>query len=64
VDVARTALEASIGAKKTPTESWLCLADLLWASKKKKAKTHYETYIKKAKRKDNEAGMDRAKDRA
>jgi hypothetical protein len=63
VDVARTALEASIAAKKTPTESWLCLADLLWESKKKTAKSHYETYIKKAKRKDNEAGMDRAKAR-
>jgi len=63
VDVARSALEASIGAKKTPTQSWLCLADLLWTSKKKAAKGHYETYIKKAKRKDNEAGMDRAKER-
>ncbi len=63
VDVARGALEASINAKKTPTDSWLCLADMLWATKKKAAKSHYETYIKKGKRKDNEAGMDRAKER-
>ena len=63
VDVARSALEASIDAKKTPTQSWLCLADLLWTKKKKAAKSHYETYIKKAKRKDNEAGMARAKER-
>jgi hypothetical protein len=63
VGVARSALEASIGAKKTPAQSWLCLADLLWASKKKAARSHYETYIVKAKRRDNQAGMDRAKER-
>ena len=61
---AKKALEAAIQAPKTPTDCWLCLADLLWSSKKKAAKAHYATYVKKAKRKDNEAGMDRAKERA
>jgi len=63
VDAARVALEAAIEAKKTPVQTWLCLADLLWSNKKKAAKAHYETYIKKAKRKDDVAGMDRAKER-
>jgi hypothetical protein len=62
---ARAALEAAIAAKKTPVSCWLNLADLLWGEgDKKAAKSHYVSYAKKGKRKDNEAGMDRAKERS
>jgi hypothetical protein len=63
-DVAKAALLSSIEAKKTPPASWLALADMLWDADKKGAKTHYATYVKKGKRKDDEAGMERAKSRA
>ena len=61
---AQQSLESAISAKKTPADCWLHLADLLWASEDRPAaRLHYATYIKKAKRKDDEAGMDRAKER-
>lgn len=64
VDVARTALEAAIAAKKTPSDCWLHLADLLWAvGDQSAAAAHYATYAKKGKKKDDEAGMERAKQR-
>ena len=61
---AQESLECAISAKKTPADCWLHLADLLWASGDQSGATlHYATYIKKGKRKDDEAGMDRAKER-
>ena len=64
-DAARGALEAAIDATKTPADCWLSLADLLWSSGDTKAATkHYATYTKKGKRKDDEDGMERAKERS
>lgn len=63
-DVAKAALISATEAKKTPTACWLALGDLLWGNDKKAAKSHYATYAKKGKRKDDEDGMERAKARA
>ena len=63
-DVAKAALLSAIEAKKTPPACWLALGDLLWDDDQSAAKTHYATYAKKGKRKDDEEGMDRAKARA
>jgi hypothetical protein len=63
-DVAQASLESSIAGKKTPVDCWLLLGDLCWASGDKKgAKEHYAAYAKKAKKKDDPEGMDRAKER-
>jgi len=65
VEAAEAALRAAIDAKKTPTDCWLVLADLLWDSgSKKEAKENYAAYEKKGKKKDNPDGMERAKSRA
>jgi len=63
VDVAHAALISAIESKKTPSECWLALGDLLWATQPKAAKGYYESYLKKGKRKDDPDGMDRAKSR-
>jgi len=63
-DVAKAALISAIDAKKTPVACWLGLGDMLWDTDKASAKAHYATYAKKGKRKDDEAGMERAKSRA
>jgi hypothetical protein len=63
-EVAQAALASAISAKGTPVDCWLALADLLWESDTRAAVSHYATYVKKAKRKDNPEGMERAKARA
>ena len=63
-DVAEAALYSAIEASKTPAICWLALGDLLWESNPKVAKTHYSTYLKKGKRKDDPEAMERAKARA
>ncbi len=62
-DVAKAALLSATEAKKTPPACWLALGDLLWDDDQGAARTHYATYAKKGKRKDDEEGMDRAKAR-
>jgi hypothetical protein len=64
VDDAKVALQSAIDGKKTPSDCWLVLADLLWdTGAQKEAKAHYATYVKKGKKKDNPEGMERAKSR-
>jgi len=65
VELARAGLESAIAGTKTPTDCWFFLGELLWSlGKKKEAKAHYATFVKKGKRKDNPGRMERAKERA
>jgi len=59
------ALEVAIGMKKVFPDTYAILGDALWsAGKKKAAKTQYQTFMKKARKKDFPEVYERAKSRA
>jgi hypothetical protein len=64
-DGAIEALGVAAGLKKVFPDTWALLGDALWATgKKKAAKGHYATFIKKARKRDFPEAYARAKSRA
>ena len=57
-------LQTAVNLKKVPPDTWFLLAEVLWATgKKKAAKGHYGTFLKKAKKRDFPDETERAKAR-
>jgi len=65
VQGAIAALQASLEQKKPFPDTWCLLGDALWsAGKKKAARAHYTSFIKKARKRDFPEAYERAKSRA